>query len=74
MEVPDPTRQMELLPRVRRTAQQRKEWIRERLRGLEYRQAEREERRRAVRDRQRMDAEAAERQMTIASILDRPSG
>ncbi len=68
-------RQLELLPLRRQTAKQRKELIRERLNGLQYRQAARDERRRMLNERRkaRRDGavELAQRQMTIDEVISR---
>lgn len=65
-------RQLELLPLKIRTAAQRKAWISQRLHGLEFRQAARDERRRRERERRgKQGADPAERQLTIAELLDR---
>ena len=47
------------LPEIEMTAAQRKQWIRERLYGYEYRQAVREAKRKAAIERRRLE-EAAE--------------
>ncbi len=64
-------RQLELLPIRKRTAQQRREWIRQRLEGLEYRQAARAERRRLNLERRhaREAGPVDDRQVTIAEML-----
>lgn len=71
-----PARQLELLPLRRKTAEQRRAWIRERLQGLEYRQAAREARREQLNRRRRMRREGVleepeERQMTINEAIER---
>ncbi len=70
-----PGRQLELLPLRRQTATQRKEMIRERLNGLEYRQAAREQRRRSLNERRKAreagDIERAQRQVTIDEMIAR---
>lgn len=64
-------RQLELLPIRKRTAAQRREWIRQRLEGLEYRQAARAERRRLNLERRhsRETGPTDDRQVTIAELL-----
>lgn len=70
MAVAEAPRQLELLPLRRQTAQQRKELIRRRLRGLAYRQAERAERRRRERERRLERRRPDDRQRSIAELLD----
>ena len=68
-------RQLEFFPSLRRTAQQRKEWIQTRLDGLEYRQRAREQKRRLLQERRREREAglevAAARQLTIGELLER---
>ena len=70
-------RQLELLPLRRQTAKQRRDLIRERLNGLEYRQAARQERRRQLNERRRArregDIEREQRQMTIDEMISSSS-
>lgn len=68
-------RQLEFFPSLRRTAQQRKEWIQKRLDGLEYRQRAREHKRQLQQQRRRareagVEAAAA-KQMTIGEAIER---
>lgn len=69
-------RQLELLPLRRQTAKQRKGLIRERLNGLEYRQAARAQRRHQLNERRKArlagDIEREQRQMTIEDALSQP--
>ena len=69
-------RQLELLPLRRQTARQRKELIRERLNGLQYRQAARAQRRHQLNERRKArlagDIEREQRQMTIEDALSQP--
>jgi len=70
--VANAAQQLELLPILKKTAEQRREWIRQRLDGLEYRQAARAERRRRNLERRhaREAGRADDRQVTIAEFLD----
>ena len=68
-------RQLEFFPLLRRTAQQRKEWIQSQLDGLEYRQRAREQKRRVQQERRREREAggevAAARQLTIGELIER---
>ena len=68
--MPGTPRQLELLPLKRQTAAQRKELIRQRLRGLAYRQAEREARRLQNRLRRQEREQPDDRQRNIAELLE----
>jgi hypothetical protein len=68
-------RQLELIPPKKQTAADRRELIRKRLEGLEYRQQARDERRRSQqRRRQNREAAAAAggaAQMTLEEMIER---
>ena len=70
-----PERQLELIPMRRRSARERRAMIRERLHGLEYRQAARAAKRREYNERRRkrheQNVEADARQMTLEEVIAR---